>query len=159
MSINCEMNKFSDMIAWLAATDTAFKQILVVNSSLEIFSRAWCVAEMAEAYMMGMKQLPKIESSMSNRMRNERLKSLRVEDMKASRPEDVEQILSRIPDKCEFNRQLQKLFSKIFGAFWHLHPSERMRLTCREIRWQLALQDEDDGEMDDSQEAEEKQEV
>ena len=143
MSINCEMNKFSDMIAWLAATDSSFKQVLVVDSELELFSRAWCVAEIAEAYMMGMKQLLKIDSALTLQHRTEKLKAVRIEDMKASRPEDVEQILNRIPNKIEFNLQLQRLFGKLFGTLWHLHPSERLKMTCREIRWQLALKDEE----------------
>jgi hypothetical protein len=29
------------------------RQVLAVDGDLELFSRAWCVAEVAEAYMMG----------------------------------------------------------------------------------------------------------
>eukprot|EP00434_Breviolum_minutum_P012329 symbB.v1.2.010865.t2/scaffold716.1/size187362/18 len=144
ISINCEMNKFSDMIAWLAATDDEFRQVLVVDANLELFSRAWCMAEIAEAYMMGMKQLLKIESGNALQQRNAKLKALRIEDMKASRAEDVQEILHRIPDKDEFNRQLQRLFGKLFGTFWHLHPSERLKIACRELRWQLHSQEQED---------------
>lgn len=140
-SINCEMNKFSDMISWLAATDESFRQVLAVDGDLELFSRAWCVAEVAEAYMMGMKQLLKIESTKALQNHRAKLKALRIEDMKASRVEDVQEILGRIPNKDEFNSQLQRLFGKLFSTFWHLHPSERLKTACRELRWQLASQE------------------
>jgi hypothetical protein len=29
---------------------------------------------------------------------------------------------------------------KLFSTFWHLHPSERLKTACRELRWQLASQ-------------------
>lgn len=135
------MNKFSDMISWLAATDDSFRQVLAVDGELELFSRAWCVAEVAEAYMMGMKQLLKIESTKALQKHSAKLKALRIEDMKASRVEDVQEILGRIPNKDEFNSQLQRLFGKLFSTFWHLHPSERLKTACRELRWQLASQD------------------
>jgi hypothetical protein len=37
------------------------------------------------------------------------LEGLQVENMKASRPEDVQQILAKIPDKKAFNKKLQEL--------------------------------------------------
>ena len=40
-----------DMIGWLAATDSTFIQVIATDSEMELFTRAWCVAEVAEAYM------------------------------------------------------------------------------------------------------------
>merc|ERR1712048_701815 len=49
-SIPCEMNKFDDMMELLSATDSNFAQVIAVDASFELFSRAWCVAEIAAAH-------------------------------------------------------------------------------------------------------------
>ncbi|CAJ1413147.1 unnamed protein product, partial [Effrenium voratum] len=107
MSIPCEMNKFSDMIGWLAATDSTFIQVIATDSEMELFTRAWCVAEVAEAYMMGVGQKLKIESQAALKQRSAEMKNLRIEDMKASRVEDVQEILDRIPEKDRHNLGLR----------------------------------------------------
>lgn len=38
-------------------TTLDLRQVLVVDANLELFSRAWCMAEIAEAYMMGILEL------------------------------------------------------------------------------------------------------
>ena len=48
-SVNCEMNKFSDMIALLAAGNAKFSQIVAVDVAFGLFRRAWCVAELVQA--------------------------------------------------------------------------------------------------------------
>ena len=55
-SIPCEMNKFDDMMSFLACRDPSFAEVVVVDTSLELFNRAWCMAELAEAQRMGMAQ-------------------------------------------------------------------------------------------------------
>ncbi|CAJ1340843.1 unnamed protein product, partial [Effrenium voratum] len=151
MSIPCEMNKFSDMIGWLAATDSTFIQVIATDSEMELFTRAWCVAEVAEAYMMGVGQKLKIESQAALKQRSAEMKNLRIEDMKASRVEDVQEILDRIPEKAEFNQQLQHLFGKLFRNLWQLHPSERVKMAFREVRWKLTLPNADDNQHGDDE--------
>jgi len=109
-SIQCEMNKFGDMMAWLAAKDSSFTHVLALDLDLDLLQRAWCVAEAAESYIMGMSQYMKVSSLSNIRRKWAKVKMLRVEDMSASRPEDVAEILQRIPNKEEFNTQIQKLF-------------------------------------------------
>ena len=48
-SISCEMNKFDDMMAYVSSKDPQFSAVIVADTSLDIFSRAWCMAEVAEA--------------------------------------------------------------------------------------------------------------
>ena len=52
-SIHCEMNKFDDMMALLARENPDFAEVVAVDASLDLFGRAWCVAELAEAHRMG----------------------------------------------------------------------------------------------------------
>ena len=108
-SIKCEMNKFDDMMAFLARKDPNFTEVIAVDANLKLFSRAWCMAELAEAHRMGMLQNLMLRNTATLLTRQNTLQRLRVEDMKASRPEDVHEILAKIPDKKAFNQKLQDL--------------------------------------------------
>ena len=108
-SIQCEMNKFDDMMALLARENADFAEVVAVDASLDLFGRAWCVAELAEAHRMGMTQSLKIRNEETLLRRQLTLQGLKVEKMKASRPEDVVEILAKIPDKEAFNSKLQEL--------------------------------------------------
>eukprot|EP00931_Biecheleriopsis_adriatica_P039378 TRINITY_DN22520_c1_g1_i1.p1 TRINITY_DN22520_c1_g1~~TRINITY_DN22520_c1_g1_i1.p1 ORF type:complete len:683 (-),score=96.11 TRINITY_DN22520_c1_g1_i1:76-2124(-) len=118
-SIHCEMNKFDEMIAFLSASDENFTQIIAVDRSFEIFGRAWCVAEMAEANHMGMRQDIKLASRQDSGFdaQTSQLKQLDVRRMQASRPEDVTEILAKIKDVDEFNSHLQHLLLGDEGLF------------------------------------------
>eukprot|EP00969_Alexandrium_andersonii_P117948 5217285-Alexandrium_andersonii.AAC.1 len=59
------MNKFDDLIRFLSATDRHFSQIVAVDDSFLLFSRAWCVSEIAVANAMGMEQHLKLSSAES----------------------------------------------------------------------------------------------
>eukprot|EP00435_Cladocopium_sp_Y103_P075719 s59_g63.t1 len=83
--------------------------VIAVDANLNLFSRAWCMAELAEAHRMGMLQSLMLRNNATLLARQSTLQHLRVEDMKASRPEDVQQILAKIPDKKAFNQKLQDL--------------------------------------------------
>ena len=108
-SIKCEMNKFDDMMAFLARKDPNFTEVIAVDANLDLFGRAWCVAELFEAHRMGMAQNLMLRNTATLMTRQSTLQDIRVEDMKASRPEDVQQILEKIPDKKAFNEKLQEL--------------------------------------------------
>ena len=43
------MNKFDEMMAFLAARDPEFCQVVAVDSDFGVFTRAWCMAEVAQA--------------------------------------------------------------------------------------------------------------
>ncbi|CAE8582669.1 unnamed protein product, partial [Polarella glacialis] len=108
-SVHCELNKFDDMMGHIARIDVQFEQLIVVDSKFDLFTRAWCVAEVAEAFRIGMPQNLKIKCGQELHAFEERLRSLKVQEMEASRPEDVAEILAKIPDKDVFNAQLQTL--------------------------------------------------
>ena len=50
----CELNKFDDVMDLLYKTVEGFGQIVSVDTEFEIFSRAWCVAELIKADGCGM---------------------------------------------------------------------------------------------------------
>jgi len=109
----CEMNKFNDMMAYLHAQVPDFRQVLFIDPSFEMLTRAWCVAETVEAHTAMMPQKAVLESQrgfgVGRRDFNlyAKLVSLDVRNCDASRPEDKEEILARIDDVDRFNVQLQ----------------------------------------------------
>ncbi|CAE8739955.1 unnamed protein product [Polarella glacialis] len=130
-SVHCELNKFDDMMGHIARIDVQFEQLIVVDSKFDLFTRAWCVAEVAEACRIGMPQNLKIKCGQELHAFEERIRSLKVQEMEASRPEDVAEILAKIPDKDAFNAQLQTLiFDEQTGllAQWRiLDTTEQLR--------------------------------
>eukprot|EP00929_Paragymnodinium_shiwhaense_P089003 TRINITY_DN49276_c0_g1_i2.p1 TRINITY_DN49276_c0_g1~~TRINITY_DN49276_c0_g1_i2.p1 ORF type:complete len:384 (-),score=46.73 TRINITY_DN49276_c0_g1_i2:32-1183(-) len=109
-SIRCQMNKFDDMIALLSSDNSSFRQVVAVDIDFALFSRAWCVAELAMAYKMGMPQALKFVSTNAlQQVASARLQNLRIQDMQAARKEDVQEILSKIPDVDAFNAKLHEL--------------------------------------------------
>jgi len=66
------------------------------------------------------------------------LGALRIENMKASRPEDIVEILAAIPDKVAFNDQLQALlFENLIPNWNNLDVQEQMVVIGR-----IALSDQ-----------------
>merc|ERR1712048_492185 len=86
-SIPCEMNKFADMIKYMAATSDAFEQVIATDLKNELFQRAWVIAEIAQAHTVGLKQHLKLHSIDALTQREDSLKDLKVENMRAARPE------------------------------------------------------------------------
>ncbi len=67
--------------------------MVAVDASLDLFGRA-CVAELAEAHRMGMAQSLKMRNKDILIRRQLTLQGLKVQNMKASRPQDVVEILA-----------------------------------------------------------------
>jgi hypothetical protein len=127
-SIACEVNKFDDMMKHLASSDLGFEHVVAVDSRFELFSRAWCIAEMAAAKEMGMKQRLKFHNAEDILLNETTLRTLRIENMEASRPEDKEDILKRVPDPDLFNAELQRLlFDDLLPAWRNIDAMEQMR--------------------------------
>ena len=143
-SIGCEMNKFDDMMALLSAGNPDFAQVVAVDQQFGLFTRAWCVAELVQADETKLKQHVKMHSKVLLERKAGGLRNLRVQDMQASRPEDVQYILKRIPDKTLFNAKLQKLiFDKtgLLSTWCQLDASRQMEEVGNLLKWSLA----DDG--------------
>eukprot|EP00434_Breviolum_minutum_P011546 symbB.v1.2.010181.t1/scaffold664.1/size175145/1 len=138
-SIRCEMNKFDDMMALLARENPDFAEVVAVDASLDLFGRAWCVAELAEAHRMGMAQCLKMRNEETLLRRQHTLQGLKVENMKASRTKDMVEILAKIPDKEAFNAKLQELiFDSNVGllAVWkNADALQQMEEVSHVLKW------------------------
>ncbi|OLQ08204.1 hypothetical protein AK812_SmicGene8310 [Symbiodinium microadriaticum] len=104
--VQCELNKFDSMMAYLHHRyRQRFLQVVATDKSFNLFSRAWCIAELVQE-----------ENSAQ-------LESLRVEDCSASRPEDKEgkegSVWPFLLEKEieEFNRRLPELLLGSEGLF------------------------------------------
>lgn len=134
--IPCEMNKFDDMMKYLSASNSNFAQVIAVDASFMLFSRAWCVAEIAAAHKMGMLQRMKVVSVASLNEHEPRLRVLRIEDMEATRKEDRDEILAKIPDTAAFDRHLQMLlFSDLLPAWRRMDVARKLGRVGHVIRW------------------------
>jgi len=77
----------------------------------------------------GQAKLRKIHSSWSLDRRVDGLKTLKVEDMEATRPEDKAEILAAIPDKEAFDSDMQRmLFSDLLPSWKGSHLSVSLSL-------------------------------
>merc|ERR1719362_1930185 len=102
-----------------------FGQVVVVDETFEVFSRAWCLAETVNACQNQMPQELKIHSTKSLKTHSSKVKCLDVRDCEASRPEDKAAILARIEDVDYFNKYLHDLLLSrhnglLVEAFQHL---------------------------------------
>jgi len=140
-SISCEMNKFDNMLEFLGASNKRFRHVIAVDRKFTLFSRAWCVAEIAKAFDFGIEQHLLLPSAALLTEHEASLLDLRVEDMKATRPEDAQAILAKIPDKAAFNQQLQHLIHDRLLVTWKsLDEGQRLQRAGRIARLQLACQ-------------------
>mmetsp|Transcript_3414 Transcript_3414/g.5726 ORF Transcript_3414/g.5726 Transcript_3414/m.5726 type:complete len:112 (+) Transcript_3414:556-891(+) len=77
------------------------------------------------------------------------LEALQVENMRASRPEDVEQILSKIPNKTMFNRKLQELIFDghvgLLAAWRKADVLQQMEDLSHLLKWARASASVDNG--------------
>jgi len=121
----CELNKFDAVMYHLHKHLPHFRQAVAVDVSLQLFQRAWCVAELVEARRLRLKQQLVVYSrSIISMEKTSTLKKIRVQDCQASRKEDVDEILAKIDDKEKFNQELQgalfedkdSLFSQLFQS-------------------------------------------
>ena len=140
-STSSEINKFDDMMYHLATTGIC-RQVIAVDKSLDLFHRAWCVAEIAEANRLDMTQSLQLLSKVTRQQRARTLEGLDVRSMQASSQKDKELILGKIGNIDEFNTELQALiFNPTSGlvASWNaMDAVQQVGEVGRLIRWGLA---------------------
>lgn len=139
-SIPCEMNKFTDMMRYLAATNPDFQQVIAVDVNFRLFTRAWCVAEVATAHEVGMQQNLKVSSADNLMQHVKQLHDTKIQDMETSRVEDKQEIMDGIKDPESFNRMFQRLlFEELLPAWRALDGEELVALAGATIRWDDAI--------------------
>jgi len=133
------MNKFDEMMAFLAARDPNFCQVVAVDAEFGVFGRAWCMAEMAQASKLGIRTHLKLRDKEGLVRTGAKLRDLDVREMEASREEDVVHILAKIPDTDAFNASLQSLIfdsrSGLLAAWRDLDSSRQMGEAGRLLFW------------------------
>jgi hypothetical protein len=134
------MNKFDDMMFLLSAGSSRFAQVVAVDKQFVIFSRSWCVAEIAAAHAAGMPQSLRLPSLLTLEANKDALGSLKIADMQASRPEDKEEILSRISDHEAFDAKLHDLLmGQLLPSWSKMDSSDQMTQAGRIARWQSVV--------------------
>ena len=140
-SASSEINKFDDMMHLLATTGGC-RQVIAVDKALDLFRRAWCVAEIAEAKRLQMDQSLKLLSKATLQERARTLENLDVRDMRASSEKDKELILGKIQDVDDFNAELQVLIfdpkSGLVATLNAMDSLQQIGEVGRLIRWGLA---------------------
>jgi hypothetical protein len=154
----CELNKFDDMMGLLHRELNCevprFRQIAAVDRNFEVFTRLWCIAEFVQAYMSGIPQKVCLLSNRAVDIDNDdltlytKMASLKASDCHATRPEDKEEILRKIPNLAEFDLQLQNavfgergLLRRSFLAFDLLDAAARSARRVYEARRDSLLAD------------------
>ena len=122
--VECEMNKFDHMMAYLCMRVEGFKQVVAIDENFDLFSRAWCLAELAEAEARKMPQSVKIQSEASLDRHYDSLSLLDVRTCRAARAKDKDFILGRIGNVEAFNARLQWLVFGAHGLFESLATSQ-----------------------------------
>lgn len=107
--VMCEMNKFDDMMGFISKRRRGFRQVVAVDADFDLFSRAWCVAELVKAKELNIMQTMKLHSNEKLINHWKKLENVRVQKCLASRPEDKALILSKIPSFTAFNKELRQL--------------------------------------------------
>eukprot|EP00439_Symbiodinium_sp_Y106_P030125 s3293_g3.t1 len=131
-----ELNKFDDMMAHLAREVLGFRQLIVLDDAFEVLFRAWCVAEIFEASVLGMESRIQVSSQDVVDRNYDRLSLLDVRQCTASSQADKEMIMAKIANVEVFNLKIQQLvFSEELGLFvqW-VDGNERSRQVGRIVR-------------------------
>ena len=140
-SVESEVNKFDDMMYHLATTGEC-RQVIAVDQSLDLFRRAWCVAEIAEARRLQMDQSLKLSSKATLQEGARTLQNLDVREMQASCERDKELILARIEDIDDFNAKVQALIwdpkSGLVASWAAMDSLQQIGEAGRLIKWGLA---------------------
>lgn len=103
--------------ASLALLFTSLALVVVVDEAFDLFTRAWCVAELVESEARGIPQAVKVHSQGAVDCNYDNLSFLDVRNCRASRSEDKELILQRILNFDAFNDRLQWLIFGTEGIF------------------------------------------
>ena len=105
----CEMNKFDDMMSYLCKNVADFGQVVAIDERLEVFSRAWVIAELVQARKSGMVQKLKLHSKRALAKHSKVAATVDIRKCMASRVEDKEYILSKVDDIDLFNTELREM--------------------------------------------------
>lgn len=112
----CELDKFDEMMKVLNDERTKssdFRLLVALDNHFDLFSRAWCIAELVEAAKSEIPTDLCVHSRQSFFRHRRWLSDLQIQNCRATREEDKKMILDKVADKKQFNAFLQW---SIFGT-------------------------------------------
>lgn len=115
----CDMYKFDDMVLLLNIRTQNFRQVIAIDRQFDLFTRAWCVAELVQARIAHIPQYiclmstEALDANSGDLCIYIKLATLSVADCTATYIDDKKEIMDKIPDVAEFDAQLQ---AAIFGS-------------------------------------------
>ena len=120
----------------LALEVPGFAQLIVFDDAVEVLCRAWRVAEIVEASVLGMESRIQVSSQDAVDQNYDRLSLLDVRQCAASSQADKQMIMAKISNVEVFNRKIQQLvFSEEMGLFsQRVDGNERSRQVERIVR-------------------------
>jgi len=131
----CEVDKMPFMMAYLKALwaerGAEFEHVVAVDPGHGLFNRAWCIAELHEAYLASIPQTFVLHSSADLDAKAQRLvvDGIDIRTSKAYCESDKTQILSKIDDVDTFNEHVRCLVNlHLKNTF--VAPAEKMSLTA-----------------------------
>merc|ERR1712228_1062881 len=128
------------MMEFLAVSHATFSQVVAIDAEFLLFSRAWCMSELATASRLGIQQRLRVLSAETLALQEQQLRQLQIQRMRASRVEDVVEILAMIPDHEAFNTRLQTLIFEDLLPHWRSQDAlEQVARAGRILRWQLVV--------------------
>eukprot|EP00429_Kryptoperidinium_foliaceum_P013548 CAMPEP_0176045110 /NCGR_PEP_ID=MMETSP0120_2-20121206/22391_1 /TAXON_ID=160619 /ORGANISM="Kryptoperidinium foliaceum, Strain CCMP 1326" /LENGTH=854 /DNA_ID=CAMNT_0017378515 /DNA_START=41 /DNA_END=2605 /DNA_ORIENTATION=+ len=112
----CEMNKFDEMMRHLDKLQPGcFSHLIVVDVDFDVFTRAWCVAEIVESDRSNFTQRIMIHSKEALDKHYDRLLLLDVRKCNAALQADKDEIMDRIGDEKAIDAFNCRLAWAIFG--------------------------------------------
>jgi len=132
--VECELNKFDDMMA-LLSEDREFRHVVAMDRTFALLTRVWCLAEIVEAEASQIPQNVLIYDEECIEAEYHKLKRLDIRECEATRQEDKDEILARIPDIDVFCESLQELIMGDGGLLSKFTDREaKMRNVARFVR-------------------------
>eukprot|EP00415_Alexandrium_ostenfeldii_P001726 UN1726 len=143
------MNKFDDMMCLLAVRSPAFSQLVAVDAAFDLFSRCWCIAEIAEGQRLGLVQQIQISSRHNFEASEEKLQNLDIQEMRAFYDKDRALILEKVKQQYgqeggldRFNAVMKSLLfntgSGLLTAWRNLDASQQLGEAGRLMKWVAA---------------------
>merc|ERR1712190_521016 len=102
---------------YLATQQPSFKQVVAIDTNFEMFTRAWCVAELIAADTDSIRQSVVVHSNSNFDDHCDSLASLDIRQCQSTRAEDKEFVLSKVSNIEVFNERLRWLLFGTEGLF------------------------------------------
>lgn len=153
----CEMNKFDPMIEYMKVNQLdgiVYRHLMAADAEVYLCRRIWVIAELAMILKLGISLDVSLRAADIDPLLRAS-KAVDVREARASRPEDEELILNKIPDKDHFNSEVRFALLKVIKVMEATSKSKHFQSEFFKDRfiWQWCREKEG-GEGSDSEDGE-----